>query len=151
MLRLVVDAGLAAPADQEQDGDPVDRRIEEREQRVDDVSDAGVLQVDDGQLPGREVVAGGERGRRPLVRADHVALVRHGVRDVGAEILEERVGNPGEEREAVLAKRVVEVARVDHAPPGMSRNTSPMGSISPSLSCERPCSRIERAVAAMAG
>ena len=152
VLRLVGDAGLAAPADQEQDGDPVDRRIEEREQRVDDVADAGVLQVDDGQLARSR---GGSR-RRARSRVPSFALMTWRSAgtasvDVGAEILEERVGNAGEEREAVRAKRVVEVGRVDHAPPGMSRSTSPMGSISPSLSCERPCSRIERAVAAMAG
>ncbi len=49
VLRLVLDAGLAAPADEEEHRDRVHRRIGERKQRVHRVADARVLEVDDRQ------------------------------------------------------------------------------------------------------
>ena len=64
--------GLAAPADDEQHRDPVHRRVGEREQRVDDVPVPGVLEVDDRQPAGREVVAGRERDGAALVGVDDV-------------------------------------------------------------------------------
>ena len=128
VLRLVVDAGLAAPADEEQDGDPIDRRVDEREQRVDDVSGARVLQVDDGQLARSR---GGSRRRarpRPLVRADDVSLGRHARRRRSAQrSLSSESGTPREEREAVRASASWKSPGPDHAPPGISRSTSPMG------------------------
>ena len=72
VLRLVVHARLAAPADHEKGGDGAHGLVGERAQRIDRVADAAVLHVDDAGSPGGQPVAARKRDGPALVGGDHV-------------------------------------------------------------------------------
>ena len=72
MLRLIVEIGLAAPANDKDAGDAVDLPMQKREQGIDDIAEPAVLQVDERRLARREVIARRERRCIPLVCGDHM-------------------------------------------------------------------------------
>ena len=72
MLRLVVQIGLAAPADDEDAGDRVDLLVQQREQRVDRVAEPAVLEIDQRHLSRGEVITCCERRRTALVCRNHM-------------------------------------------------------------------------------
>jgi hypothetical protein len=75
-------------------GTPVDVRVGQREQRVDQVAVPGVLQVDGGRPAGAQVVADRDAHGRALVGRDHVLLARQRRHDVRVELLEQAVRHP---------------------------------------------------------
>ena len=88
VLRLIVQIRLAAPADDEDTRDAVDLLMQQREQRVDNVAETAVLQVDERHLARRKVIARRECRRAALVHRDDV---RGTVRTVGVhEMIDER-------------------------------------------------------------
>ena len=74
MLRLIVEAGLPAPADDEDDGDRVDPVIQQAGCRIDDIAFPGVLHINNGDLSGRQMVSGGKRRAVSLVGGDDMML-----------------------------------------------------------------------------
>ena len=88
MLRLIMEIRLAAPADNEDAGDAVDLLMQEREQRVHDVAEPAVLQIDERRLARREMIARRKRRGAALVRGEDM---RRPVTPVGIhEIIHER-------------------------------------------------------------
>ena len=111
VLRLVLVAGLASPADEEQHGDLVHLGVHQTQQRVDRVAQARVLHVHQGKLPGRHVVARRQRHCRALVRCYYVLLRWVVVSHVATEVLQERVRHTREEVEASLCQLLVKYVR----------------------------------------
>src|SRR5690606_25343666 len=93
VLRLVLDARLAPPADHEKHGNGVDVGVREGQQGIHRVASPGILHVYERGLAGAEEVADCECDGIPLVRCYNVVAFRHVVRDVGTEVLEEGVRN----------------------------------------------------------
>ena len=93
-----MDAGLAAPADDEDAGHAVDVAVEQGSHGVDDVALAGVLHVDHGDLAGGQMVTGGDGGAVALVGGDDVVLAVHtvGAHQVVAQGLQLGIGDAGE-------------------------------------------------------
>ena len=111
VLRLVVYAGAAAPADEKQYGDVVYLLVGQRCQRVDDVALAAVLHVDDPHLAGGEVVTGGKTDSGSFVGSDDVMTAVDIVGDVGADVFQQAVGDSGEEVDVVSFKGLDEKFR----------------------------------------
>ena len=118
VLGLVGNAGLAAPADEEDHRDAVDGGVGEGEERVDGVALAGVLEVDETGTARREEVSGGEGDGAAFVRRDHVAESARrigGARgEFGAEGLQQRIRDAGEEVDAETAAVFEKRGRIDH-------------------------------------
>ncbi len=72
MLGLVGHARLSAPPDHPNRRNGVHRGVAHRQIRVDGVGQTGVLHVNQRALSCRQVVTGGQRHRRALVRCDDV-------------------------------------------------------------------------------
>eukprot|EP00053_Salpingoeca_punica_P008294 m.74806 g.74806 ORF g.74806 m.74806 type:complete len:311 (-) comp14536_c0_seq1:3-935(-) len=113
VLRLVLLAGLATPANHDEHGDPVNLGVGQRHDGVDNVAEARVLQVHERNLLGGQVVAGGQRDGCTLVGGDDVLVGRAVGRDVGAEVLEEGVWDAAEKVDADVAEGLEEACRLD--------------------------------------
>ena len=113
VLGLVLHARFAAPADEQNQRHRIDVGVGERGERVDRVALPAVLHVDQRGAPRGEIVARREADGAALVRGDDVACAAV-VRDVGAEIPEQRIRNAGEEIDARLAQGVDEKAWFNH-------------------------------------
>ena len=72
MLRLIVQVRLAAPADDEDARDAVDLPMQQREQGIDEVAEAAVLQVDERHFARCEVAARRERRRTSLIGSNEM-------------------------------------------------------------------------------
>ena len=73
VLRFIVHAGFAAPADDEQARQLIHLRIHQRRKRIDGVAQPGILHIAQRGTPRREEMPGGETDRVSLIRRDNVA------------------------------------------------------------------------------
>jgi len=80
MLRLIVEIRLTAPADDEDAGDAVDLPMQQREQGVDDVAEAAVLQIDERHLARCDMIARRKCRRAALIHGDHMRVMVRSVR-----------------------------------------------------------------------
>ena len=93
MLRFVLRAWLAAPADEQEDGNSVDGAVCERHQRVDAVAETGVLEENERGKPRCHLARGGVGDGKPLVGAHGEAVgAECGLRH-GSEVREQGVGD----------------------------------------------------------
>ena len=95
MLRLVMYAGFASPADNEHGGDSIYLVVQKGCDRIDDIALAAVLHIDDGDLAGSQMVTGCQCGTVAFVGGDYVmsgidAVFAH---EVIAECLELGIRN----------------------------------------------------------
>ena len=72
MLRLVMQIRLAAPADDKDAGNSVDLLVQQGEQRVDNVAEPAVLEIDERRLSRRKVITCRKRCRTALVCRNHM-------------------------------------------------------------------------------
>ena len=101
VLRLVMDARLAAPADDKERGNAVDRRVAEREQRIDSVPQSGVLHIHHRNASCGQMEARGKGERRPLVYRSKMFVFVCVITYKSAEAFKERVRHTGKKRRAV--------------------------------------------------
>ena len=74
MLRLVVDAGFSSPSDDKDYRDGINLVVKERCDRIDDVSFAAVLHINDGDLACCKVISCGKSRAVSFVRGDHMVV-----------------------------------------------------------------------------
>ena len=91
MLRLVVNAWFTAPTDEQEKGSTVDISIDDRQQRVDDVSQSRVLQIHQRNLARGQMVADAEGDRCSFISGDDVPAVGGMLGNVSAKGLKQRV------------------------------------------------------------
>ena len=72
VLRLVLHARLAAPADDEDQRNRIRLLVQQGRERIDDVALTAVLQIDERRATRREIMPRRDSRRRPLVRRDDV-------------------------------------------------------------------------------
>ena len=111
MLRLVVQIRLAAPTDDKDARDAVDILVQQREERIDDVAESAVLEIDKRRLARCEMIARRECRCAALVHGDNmrgtVRAVRvHQIVDQRAQL---RVGDTCKE---LCAERREKIAYV---------------------------------------
>ena len=72
VLRFIVHAGFATPADDEQARQLIHLRIHQRRKRIDGVAQPGILHITQCGTPRREEMPGSETDRVSLIRRDNV-------------------------------------------------------------------------------
>ena len=97
VLGLIVDAGLAAPADDKDHGNGVNLIVQQRGSGVDDVALAAVLHIHHGHLAGGQMITGSQRGAVALVGGNDMMLRVNavGVHQAVAQCLQLRIRHAG--------------------------------------------------------
>ena len=83
-----------------------------------------VLHIHDGEAPGGQVIAGSQADGRPLIGRDDVLRGSGRVRHVGAEVLQQRVGDSTVKVQALVEEGGVEVLRLKEVTDGLSQGVS---------------------------
>ncbi len=92
MLGFVPLPEFTSPANQEEYRDAVDDGIREGHERIDGVSQAGILHVYQCELPGSEIMSSGKGDCTPLVGRDDVVGLM--LSDIRVEVSEQRIRTP---------------------------------------------------------
>ena len=121
VLRLVLHARLAAPANDEDQRDRICLLVQQRRERIDDVALTAVLQIDERRATCREIMPRRDSRRRPLVRRDDVRrMIAVSLHQGIAKSAQLRVRHSDEK---VCAQDVQELRRLHNTSP-FSRRSS---------------------------
>ena len=111
MLRLVMDAGLSPPSDDEQHRDAIDILVGQGRQGIDDVTLAGVLHIDAADPAGGKVVAGSQSDGPAFIGRDDVVPVIQRIGNIGADILQQGIRYSCKEVDTLFAQIIDECFR----------------------------------------
>jgi len=108
VLGLILLAWFTPPANKHQNWNAIYPWLNQRQKWVNRISQSGVLQVDDWELPGGHMIPGGYPTSSAFIRTYDMLVFRVVVLHVATEISKKGIRNPGEEINAAVLQLFVE-------------------------------------------